>query len=210
MFRSMLGTSLLAPMFETPGESGGGGNPVNPPKPDDNKWVPTAEQQAEINRIAAAERRDAEEKTRAKFEADLAEKKRKEDEQRERDEATKRGEFEKVQNQLETKANEAEAKVKELDNTNKFLRAFVDKTLEREIAELPDVIKAFDPGETADIQVRLDWLEKARDQADKFESENGTREFAGARPPRKPATPGNPSPSEIRQQVRRSMRGRTI
>lgn len=98
--------TLLAMLFLTPDPAGGGDPPDDPEekpedKPDPTKDDPPAPKtftQDELNTLLAKERKDTEDRVR-----------RKADEDRENDEAEKRGEFETVKKNLTDKLAQAEA-----------------------------------------------------------------------------------------------------
>lgn len=207
MFRSAFDACFATRFMENPENPAGGatGEPAKPSEPAKPKFEWTPEQQAEINRIAAEERRTAEQSAKAKLEQDLTEKKRQEDEAREREEATKRGEFDKVKSDLESKVVTTEERAKTAEGQVKFLREFVDKTLEREIEELPEVLRKFDPGTDADLQARLNWLETAREAAKEIEPTTPTA--PGNRPPKRPSN-NAPDREDTKKSLRQSRTGR--
>lgn len=85
-------------------------------------------------------------------------------------------------NDFKTLYEQTEAKVKELEpvsDENKFLRKYAMGQLEATIKDWPEEVKAFDPGEKAPLQARLDWLEKSKPLVAKLQGQQQAARQAG-------------------------------
>lgn len=120
--------------------------------PDQNDWI--------SKKIAYEVKADREKREAADTEA-----KKKADEQRERDEATKRGEFDTVKQKLEGDLQTANTNLDNATAELTTLREYVNADIKAAIKDLPKALLAFDPGEDASLANRLDWLTKAKANA---------------------------------------------
>lgn len=195
--------ALSRPFYSTDDPGGGAGNPSDDNKDksgqttDRSKW--TQEQwEAEIGRVAKKERDEASEATKNRIKAEREEEDRKAREQKELDDSERKGEYEKAKADLEAKISETTEERDSLKAEVRVLRKYVDDTLQTEIDSMPDALKAFDPGEGAEIGARIKWLETAREAAKSLPANEA-----------KPGSRPNPRPSgstadQTLQEVRRS------
>lgn len=161
----------------------------------------TAEQQAELNRIVAREKKAAADKAKAdaKAERDAAD-----DEARkakDADDARKAGDFEKVEGQLRGDLTSAVADRDAVTAERDELRAFFDGQVAAALKTLPDALKDFDPGPAAPFAARKAWLEKALKRA--AEVDRGGARGNGANPPVAQGTA--PTQAQTTQEMRALM-----
>lgn len=173
-----------------PGNPGGGDGPDDTPPapPKEEKVTFTPEQQQHLNNLLAAERKDAEEKTALKLKAESDAKAKAEKEQQERDEAEKRGEFDKVRSELEGKVSSTEQERDALASEKDLLQGYFDRQYAAALKELPEAILAFKPADDANVETKTKWLETAQEQASKLAK---LQKKPGGNPPNPKAANGD-------------------
>lgn len=184
MFRSLSPFALSLPLLQSdpPGPSGNppATPPADPPKPEEVMF--DEKQQKKVNDLIAAARKKAEEDTAAKLIADAEAKKKADDEQRERDEAAKRGDFDKVRTELEGKVTTIEGERDSLKTRVETLEKLASDRLTALLADIPKEIAELGPDESTPIEKRLEWAEKAA-------------KAAGVTAPKSPGNGPNPPPA---------------
>jgi hypothetical protein len=148
-------------------------DPPDGDDPPENKDKPKVQfdgdQAAEVRRIAAKEAREAATKARADERAKIDAERTAAETAAETKKAEERGEFDKVKATLASERDAAATERDTLKADLDVLRPFFDRRLEAALKDLPDAIKAFDPGPDASVPARADWLVKALEQADKLD-----------------------------------------
>lgn len=147
--------------------------PAGPPAGDPPLKIEfTAEQQAKVNAIEAAARKDAEERTAARLAAEATAKAEKEEAERKRKADEDRGAFDQVKSSLE---QERDSVAGERD-TYKGKVEFFTKHFEADFAQRAKAVdksfELFKPADTAPLEDRLDWLTKAEQGTAKLPSIN--------------------------------------
>ncbi len=194
MFVRPLSSFVRLPLLSPEGEGGGGGNQsTDPAKPEDanpgeqgdagkTRVEFSDEQMAELGRIVAKERKEAERKAidKAKADADAAAEQARKD--RERDEEIKRGEFDKARSSLESERDAAKGEATSLKAENDQLRAAVDSILTAEWKALPAEVRDAYSGADDDPLAKLAWLPKGKKLAEKLTGSNSGGNRAGPKP----------------------------
>ena len=176
-----LSLPMLAPDSGNP--PGGEGNPPETPPTPPAKPQFDDDQQRHINDLLAKERKTAEERTALRLREEADAKAKADKEQRERDEAAKRGEFDTVRADLESKVTTIEGERDTLATEADALRTYFNSQYEAALKDLPEVVTAFKPGDDASFADKSAWLTKAQEQAAKV----ATTQAAGNRPNPNPA-----------------------
>lgn len=174
-----------------------GKDPPNPPAKTEKPQFDDA-QQKHINDLLAAERKSAEQRTEQRLTDEAAAAKKKADEDRERDEAAKRGEFDKVRSGLEEKVTATESERDTLKTENEAITAYFSAQYTAALKELPEVITAFAPADDASFKEKSEWLTKAQEQAAKV----GSDLKPGNRPNPKPGEKQAATKDEMAAQMR--------
>lgn len=163
--------------FENPADPGGGaknGDPKDPPKdPKDPKDPPKKvefddEQQAELNRIIARERADAERKAEEKITSQAAKEKQDAEAEAERKRQEDAGEYEKAKATLVQERDEFKAKAETAEAELTRLTGVLQAQYDTAIGTLPETILAFKPKDEATLSEKMDWLKTAQEQAEKL------------------------------------------
>jgi hypothetical protein len=127
----------------------------------------TDEQHAEIRRIAAKEAKKAADAARAARDAEIAAAAEEEKKARERDEAVKAGETEKVRTSLQSEIDaltaDRDAKAARLAEIDAERAKDIEEGVKAFPKDLPAL--AFDPGADADLDSRWRWFQTAAKQA---------------------------------------------
>lgn len=155
-------------------------NPDGQQGGDQNKPAFTAEQQAELNRIVAREKKAAADKARtdAKAERDAADAEARK--AKDADDAKKAGDFEKVEGQLRTDLTTVTGERDTLTAEVARWRELASSELEAELKALPASLRALDPGGD-DLFARRAWIGKAKKAAGEIDTATGRGN--GANPP---------------------------
>lgn len=195
--RSLLPIASSLPLLQSDPPPGGGNPPATPPAdpkpPEPPKVEFTAEQQAKVNDIEARVRKDTEDRVRAALKAEADETKRKADADAQRKRDADAGEFDKVRQSLESERDTAKASLDAANAELETLRTYVTADIKAALKDLPKALLAFDPGDDAPIQARLDWLTKAKTSA----TELGGERQRGNGPDKKPGGNGFDLQAEI-------------
>jgi hypothetical protein len=162
---------LLPLLFFNAGEGGGEGDP--PKDGEKGKEPPEVKfddaQQKRVNDLIAAERKSTEDRVKAALKAEQDAKADKETKDRERAEQETKGQYESAKASLtqerDTLAGERDA----LKTENDALTGYFKTEYEQSLKDLPEVIKAFAPPDTASYIEKSEWLTKAKEQAAKVE-----------------------------------------
>lgn len=165
--------------------------PPADPKTDEVKF--DDKQQAKVNDLIAAERKRTEESTESRLKAEADESKRKADADAQRKRDADAGEFDKVRQSLEGERDTVKASLDAATAELDALRAYATADIKTALKDLPKALLAFDPGDDAPIQARLDWLTKAKASA----AELGGERQRGNGPDKKPGGGGFDLQAEI-------------
>jgi hypothetical protein len=171
-----------------------GGDPPKNDPPDEVKF--DDKQQAKINDMLAAERKATEERVAARLKAERDEQDRKTKEQQARDEAEKRGEFDKVKTDLEGKVSTIESERDALKAEHETLSVYVKADIEavtkavREAKDSPaaKTLLDFHPGDDATPTQLLAWAQKAKTRLPELEAQQKQSRGSGFDPKPKDGT----------------------
>lgn len=157
--------TLISMIWETSPASDGDDDDA---KPDASDVTFDDRQQAKVNALIAAERKDAEAKTAARLKADAETKAQRDREEAQRKKDEDAGEFAKVRTSLEQERDTVTAERDDLKAEHGALTSYFTAQYDAALKDLPDVVKAFAPAEDATFQQKSEWLTKAQDQARKL------------------------------------------
>lgn len=97
----------------------------------------------------------------------------------------KQGEFQTIAEQYKAELDQAKPALEGLQGKYDKLSATLNKQLEATIKDWPAEIKALDPGKDADLEKRLEWMDKAKLAVDKL-----------VKTPARPGNAPNPRPAD--------------
>ena len=146
------------------------------------------EQQDELGRILARERKAASDKARAdaKAEADaVAEQARKD---KEAEDAKKAGDFEKVESTLKADLQTAKDEKAALQAQVDQYQAAVDAVLKADWESLADDVKEYFPGDEDDTLAKVNWLPKGKALQAKLHPDKADQKAAHSRDPKATGT----------------------
>lgn len=126
------------------------GDPKDPPKDDKDDVKFDDKQQQKINDMLAAERKSAEDRTAQRLKGEAIQQAQKDKEQRERDEAEKRGEFDTVKTNLERKLAEVERDRDAFKTERDAYRELVSKDVDASWESIPKEVRETYVGEDDD------------------------------------------------------------
>lgn len=140
---------------------------VDPPEPPDVKFDDA--QQKRLNDLIAAERKSTEDRVKAalKAEAETEKQRLATEAQRKKDEDS--GAFEAVKQSLTVERDGIATERDTLKQDNESLLTYFTADYTAALKDLPDVIKAFAPADTASVADKSTWLTKAKVEAAKIE-----------------------------------------
>ena len=166
----------------------------------------TAEQQREMGRILARERKAAADKARAdaKAEADAVADQARKDKAAE--DAKKAGDFEKVESTLKTDLQAAKDAQSALQAQVDQYQAAVDAVLKADWDALADDVKEFYPGDEDDTLAKVNWLPKGKALHAKLHPEKTDPKAAHGRDPKATgaAKPTNEAASKAQAAIYRN------
>lgn len=165
---------VFSQQFFNADPGGGAGTTPDTPPVDQDKPTFTPEQNEAINNLVAKARKEAEEKTALRIQQEADAKAQADKDARERDEAAKRGEFDKVRGDLEAKVASTEQERDGAVSERDALRTYFEAEYTAAVKDLPDVIAAFKPADDALFAEKSAWLTKAKEQAAKVASSTRT------------------------------------
>lgn len=158
----------------------------------------TAEQQREMGRLLARERKAAADKARAdaKAEADAAADQARKD--KEAEDAKKAGDFEKVESTLKADLQTANDEKAALQAQVDQYQAAVDAVLKADWDALADDVKEYFPGDEDDTLAKVNWLPKGKALQAKLHPDKTDPKAAHGRDPRATGT-SKPTNEEARK-----------